>query len=90
MPKVTAAELDEHFKTYAALPTHRGEAAPLLPRVRVLHADLYANDATYVALAEVLGIPLVTADVRIKKGLTKPNGGSMARCEIDVIGGISR
>ncbi|GAA2384934.1 PIN domain-containing protein [Streptomyces glaucosporus] len=86
VPKVTASELDEHFKTYAALPIHRREAAPLLPRVRVLHANLSAYDATYVALAEMLGVPLITADARIKKGLTKPNGGSMAHCEIDVLG----
>lgn len=85
-PKVTSSELDEHFKTYAALPVHRSEAAPLLPRVRVLHANLSACDATYVALAEALGAPLLTADARIKRGLTKPNGGSMAHCEIKVIG----
>ncbi|MHB9859508.1 type II toxin-antitoxin system VapC family toxin [Streptomyces sp. YIM S03343] len=85
VPKVTSAELDQHFKTYQALPIHRCEAAPLLPRVRVLHSNLSAHDATYVALAEVMGVPLVTADARIGKGVSKPNSGSPARCPIEVI-----
>lgn len=38
---------------------------PLLPRVWALRENLSAYDATYVALAEALGAPLLTADARL-------------------------
>ncbi|ONK15368.1 type II toxin-antitoxin system VapC family toxin [Streptomyces sp. MP131-18] len=80
LPKLRKAVLDEHIKTYSALRIDRHEAMPLLPRVRVLHASLSAYGATYVALAETLGVPFVTTDARIKRGIQKP------RCTIEVVG----
>ncbi|MFR9727114.1 type II toxin-antitoxin system VapC family toxin [Streptomyces sp. MS19] len=80
VPMLDRTLLDEHIKTYSALRVERHEAMPLLPRVRVLHANLSAYDATYVALAEALGVPFLTTDARIKRGVQRP------RCEIDVIG----
>ncbi|MFG2340371.1 type II toxin-antitoxin system VapC family toxin [Streptomyces yangpuensis] len=77
--KIDPASLDEHFKTYQGLRVQRHETGPLLPRIRKLYANLSAYDATYVALAEALGVPLLTADVRIKRGVQKP------RCRIEVI-----
>ncbi|WP_431784479.1 type II toxin-antitoxin system VapC family toxin [Streptomyces chumphonensis] len=82
VPKLGKAVLDEHIKTYTALRVERHEAMSLLPRVRVLHANLSAYDATYVALAETLGVPFVTTDARIKRGVQRP------RCVIDVVGGV--
>ncbi|KAB8165284.1 VapC toxin family PIN domain ribonuclease [Streptomyces sp. 3MP-14] len=79
-PKLDRGLLDEHIRTYSALRIDRHEAMPLLPRVRVLHANVSASDTTYVALAETLGIPFVTVDARIKRGIRKP------RCLIEVIG----
>jgi predicted nucleic acid-binding protein len=43
------------------------DPTPLLPRVWELRENLTAYDATYVALAEVLQAPLVTADARIAR-----------------------
>ncbi|MEV7546956.1 type II toxin-antitoxin system VapC family toxin [Streptomyces sp. NPDC089915] len=77
--KIDPTSLDEHFKTYQGLRVHRHETGPLVPRIRKLYANLSAYDATYVALAEALGVPLLTADARIKRGVQKP------RCGIEVI-----
>ena len=43
---------------------------PLLHRVWELRDNLSAYDASYVALAEALGCPLVTADARITRATT--------------------
>ncbi|MBT2472831.1 type II toxin-antitoxin system VapC family toxin [Streptomyces sp. ISL-66] len=77
--KIDPTSLDEHFKTYQGLRLQRHETGLLLPRVRKLYANLSAYDATYVALAETLGVPLLTADARIKRGVQKPC------CAIEVI-----
>jgi predicted nucleic acid-binding protein len=49
----------------AALPTDRYPVLPFLPRAYELRANLSAYDATYVALAEQLDCPLLTADARL-------------------------
>lgn len=51
---------------------------PLLARVWELRENLSAYDATYVALAEELGCPLVTADTRL-------GGAPGLRCEVRVL-----
>ena len=56
------------------LHSHRG----LLERIWELRANLTVHDAAYVALAEALGLPLVTSDSRLSRapGL---------RCSVDVV-----
>ncbi len=52
----------------ASLPRIRRYAhAPLLERVWELRDNISTYDASYVALAEALGIPLVTADRRLAR-----------------------
>jgi predicted nucleic acid-binding protein len=53
---------------------HRYPHDVLLDRVWELRANLSAYDATYVALAEALGLPLVTCDRRLAlaPGVTCP------------------
>ena len=48
-----------------ALPITRVHVGPLLRRAFELRANVTSYDACYVALAEVLGCPLVTADRRL-------------------------
>ncbi|MCP3822451.1 type II toxin-antitoxin system VapC family toxin [Streptomyces sp. A3M-1-3] len=79
--KITGEEMERAMDAYQLLPLTKRESLPFWTRVRKLYANLSAYDAQYVAPAEALGVPLVTADARIKKGL-----GTQARCEITVIG----
>lgn len=54
---------------YLLLPlTRRGHQA-LLPRILQLHANFSAYDACYVALAEHLGAPFITADDRLARAV---------------------
>lgn len=48
----------------ADLPIQRASHQPLLPRCWELRDNLTIYDAAYVALAEALGTPLLTADAR--------------------------
>jgi predicted nucleic acid-binding protein len=54
------------------------QRAPLLARCWELRATLTAYDAAYVALAELLQAPLVTADGKL-------SGADGPRCPIDVL-----
>ncbi|MGW2560468.1 type II toxin-antitoxin system VapC family toxin [Streptomyces sp. NPDC001514] len=78
--KLTDAELDDALSAFAALPIRRQEHLPFLPRVRELRTNLTAYDATYVALAEGFGVPLVTSDGRIKDGVR----AARAKCVVEV------
>lgn len=61
-----------------ALPLRRMSHRPLLRRCWSLRENLTSYDAAYVALAETLGVVLVTADVRVSRapGL---------HCEVEVL-----
>lgn len=47
------------------LPVARHPERPLLPRLWQLRENLSAYDATYVALAEAIGCPLLTGDASL-------------------------
>jgi predicted nucleic acid-binding protein len=55
---------------YLDLPLTRHGHLALLPRVLELYENLSAYDATYVALAERLACPLLTADDRLIRAAT--------------------
>ncbi len=77
--KITEREADTALVNYRAFPIERHDVLPLWPRLKSLRANLSAYDAQYVALAEALGVLLVTADACIKRS-------GAARCEIEVFG----
>ncbi len=60
------------------LPLQRAPHTPLLPRVWALRRNLTPYDAAYVALAEALEAPLLTADRRLAEA---PG----PRCPIEVL-----
>ncbi len=63
----------------ADIPLRRAPHLPLLERCWELRHNLTPYDASYVALAEVLEVPLLTADRRIA-------GASGVRCEVETLG----
>ena len=63
--EMTPARFESAIEYLAALPVMRHPALPFLPRVFALKNDLTPHDAVYVALAEALDCPLVTADSRL-------------------------
>lgn len=61
-----------------ASPLRRVPHAPLLPRIWALRHNMTSYDAAYVALAEAIGVPLLTADRRLASA---PG----VECEIELI-----
>jgi predicted nucleic acid-binding protein len=61
------------------LPLRRVAHRPLLPRCWELRENVTVSDAAYVALAEMLDVPLLTADARLASA---PG----ARCRFELLG----
>lgn len=66
------------LQDYADLVLDRVSHLPLLPRAWQLRDTVAAYDAQYVALAELLDIPLVTADIRLARA-------SGLHCDVDLL-----
>jgi predicted nucleic acid-binding protein len=69
---VRLKELELNFAKQALddfgdLPLERHAHLPLLPRIWDLREALSAYDASYVALAEALDVPLVTCDAKLSR-----------------------
>ena len=75
--KISEREADAALSSYRAFPVERQDVLPLWPRLKSLHANLSAYDAQYVALAEALQVPLITAEAWIKRS-------GAARCKVEV------
>jgi predicted nucleic acid-binding protein len=62
-----------------AAPVRQVPHGGLLPRMWALRHDMTPYDAAYVALAEAIGAPLLTADRRLA-------GSRGCECEVELIG----
>jgi predicted nucleic acid-binding protein len=60
------------------LPLRRAAHRPLLARCWELRHNLTVYDAAYVALAEALGVPLLTADGRLSRA-------AGLRCQVELL-----
>ena len=65
--KRTPARIREALDDYASLRVNRYDILSLRSRIWALRHNLTAYDAAYVALAEALDAPLVTADARLAR-----------------------
>jgi predicted nucleic acid-binding protein len=64
---VSAEDARRALDVWTQLGIIRYAAVPLMNRVWELRQNITAYDATYVALAEALDCPLVTADARLSR-----------------------
>jgi predicted nucleic acid-binding protein len=77
--RLTVEEARSSIRDLADLAITRHGHEPLLDRVLELRDAVSAYDGTYVALAELLGAPMVTGDRRLSRA---PG----VRCPVSVIG----
>jgi predicted nucleic acid-binding protein len=78
--EVGVAHAGRAIETWGRLGIERISVRGLLPRIWELRENVTADDATYVAVAEALEAPLVTADGRLARA---PG----PRCAITVVPG---
>lgn len=79
-PKITGKEASKAIADYQSLNLDLHSTLVLWQRVRELSDNLSVYDAHYVALAESLGVPLITSDARIERS-------GAARCTIETFTG---
>jgi predicted nucleic acid-binding protein len=76
--QLNARRAEQALSDLAALPLRRAPHLPLLPRVWELRDEASVYDGSYIALAEALGVDLLTADT----GMLRTRG---ARCTIELL-----
>ncbi len=72
------ADAARAVRVWSQLGVHRVGVVGLLERVWELRANLTASDATYVAVAEAIDAPLLTADARLARAPT-------IRCDVELV-----
>ncbi len=65
--QVSASDAREALDDQRAFRIRRHPLRRLLPRMWAFRHDITTADASYVALAEALGVPLVTTDLRLAR-----------------------
>jgi len=73
---IYGARLDAAVSAALDLPINRYSHRPLIPRIMALRENVTAYDGAYVALAEELGLPLITLDAHLAR-----SSGHTARIE---------
>lgn len=66
--KLSASDADQARHEYFSFAIDRYEATPLADRIWELRHQFTSYDASYLALAEALGVPLHTCDAKLEHG----------------------
>lgn len=66
---LSSQRMQEALTDYMDLPVDRHDHLGLLPRMLEMRDNFSSYDATYVALAEALDVPLLTADRRLARAV---------------------
>lgn len=83
---ISTRSRDKATDVYRQLSLTRHDVLPLWPRMVQLASNLSVYDASYVALAEALAVPLVTSDARIARGYgNSRHGQGSARTRIEAV-----
>jgi len=69
--RIRASEGREAIESFLELHITRHPAEPLLRAMWSLRHDVSAYDVSYVALAQALGVPLLTCDRRLARTATR-------------------
>src|SRR5688572_23190845 len=64
---ITEEAASAAVKLYRGVTIHRHAVQPFIDRIWALRKNITAYDAGYVALAEALGVPLLTRDARLSR-----------------------
>ena len=75
---ITASEAREGIDIYSRMKITRHDHLLLLPRIWQFRHEMTAFDAAYVALAEALGAPFLTADRKLARAAER-------YCEVVVV-----
>jgi predicted nucleic acid-binding protein len=67
---ITEATAQTSIVRFVEAPIDRHDHLPLIPRIWELRSNLTPYDASYVALAELLQVPLLTVDHRLARAPT--------------------
>jgi predicted nucleic acid-binding protein len=76
--EISAARATELLDDHLGLRVVRHGHRPLVRRALELRDNFTASNATYVALAEALGAPLLTADSRLARAVREHSGIELA------------
>ena len=64
---LAASDATEALELFGDMQIERHSAGPLRHRMWSMRQEITAYDSAYVALAEALGVPLLTADLRLAR-----------------------
>lgn len=64
---ITTADAEQAIALWLSMPVERADLSAMTDRAWSMRSAIRVSDAIYVALAAILGCPLVTSDARLSR-----------------------